>query len=151
MQLARSGKGKAVLWIVGQAKVASIDAARQSNLDGAGAVIALEEPPDGDRIVEWGSLLQHLSRRGITSLMVEGGGRVIADLLREHNHRWVSSVVITIAPVWLGKSGVDVSPTRRSDAENREVGRLETVSWLPLRNSVDGVIAGRFGPNDVVV
>jgi 2,5-diamino-6-(ribosylamino)-4(3H)-pyrimidinone 5'-phosphate reductase len=144
LQLARTGKGKPVFWMVNKARIQSIDAARCGNLDGAGFIVPLDNA-DAGSVIDWGSLLRRLSRHGIASVMVEGGGRVIEDLLREHNQGFVSSVIITIAPVWLGKGGVDVSPTRKDGAEHREVGRLDTLRWLPLSNSPDGVIAGSFG------
>jgi 2,5-diamino-6-(ribosylamino)-4(3H)-pyrimidinone 5'-phosphate reductase len=143
LQLARSGKGKPVFWMVNKARIRNIDTVRRDNFEGAGFIVPLDEP-DATCVLDWGFLLRRLSSCGIASVMVEGGGRVIEDLLREHNQKFVSSVIITIAPVWLGKGGVDVSPARKNGAGHREVGRLDTVRWLPLSNSPDGVIAGRF-------
>jgi 2,5-diamino-6-(ribosylamino)-4(3H)-pyrimidinone 5'-phosphate reductase len=143
LQLARAGKGRAVLWMVNSPRVRNIDAARRCSFEGAGSIVPLGEAGAGD-VVDWESLLRHLARRGIASVMVEGGGRVIRDLLRERNRQFVSSVIITIAPVWLGQGGVDASPVGKDGAERTEVGRLEIVRWLQLSNSPDGVVAGRF-------
>jgi 2,5-diamino-6-(ribosylamino)-4(3H)-pyrimidinone 5'-phosphate reductase len=72
--------------------------------------------------------------------MVEGGAKVIEDLLREENQKYVSSVIITTAPMWLGKGGVTVCPHRR--APHLEAGRPENVKWLLMGEDV--VMAGSF-------
>ncbi|KAF2003767.1 5-amino-6-uracil reductase-like protein [Amniculicola lignicola CBS 123094] len=91
---------------------------------------------------QWADLLAVLSREGITSVMVEGGGAVINDLLHPSNITLVNSVIVTIAPVWLGKGGVQVCPEERVDGGSKvSVGRLGNVKWVPLGDDV--VLCGR--------
>lgn len=55
----------------------------------------------------WQEILVSLARYGVRLLMVEGGARVINDLLPLP---WVDSLIITVGPVFLGDKGVSVSP-----------------------------------------
>ncbi|KAK9329897.1 dihydrofolate reductase-like domain-containing protein [Lipomyces starkeyi] len=75
-----------------------------------------------NRNESWAAILKSLKELGIRSLMVEGGARVINDLLctavDDINGTKVSPidvVIITIAPVYLGKNGVEVSPATALD------------------------------------
>ena len=61
-------------------------------------------------------------------------GQVIKDLLRKKNQKYISSVIVTIAPTYLGDGGVDVAPKRSLEAEN-EV-HLQGVKWLPLGQDI---------------
>ncbi len=64
----------------------------------AGAqVLVLPATPDGR--VDLGALLDELGRRGLDSLLVEGGAGLITALLREHR---VRRLVVSIAPMILG-------------------------------------------------
>ena len=60
----------------------------------------------------WKYLLEFLhAEAGLKSIMIEGGAGVINDLLgNKENLELIDSVIITIAPVYLGKGGVNVSP-----------------------------------------
>jgi len=60
-------------------------------------IITLKE--SGTETVPLGSALQLLFQRGIKSLMVEGGARVISAFLRA---RLVDVVILTVAPILLG-------------------------------------------------
>lgn len=92
------------------------------------------------RQLDWTPLLRALRAEGVASVMVEGGGEVINSLLERRNHGLVSSVVVTLAPTWLGRRGVVVSPVR-SEADRAEA-RLRDVSWIPLGEDV--VLCGRL-------
>jgi 2,5-diamino-6-(ribosylamino)-4(3H)-pyrimidinone 5'-phosphate reductase len=147
LKLAREGKGKGVLWIV----VAQADPAAMALVRASGGDVVFLGPrlrsANGNG-VNWDAMLAELADRGVGSVMVEGGAKVIMDLLRKENQRFVSSVVITVAPVWLGTGGVGVFPPRgkgEGDVE-REVGRLERVRWVPMGEDV--VMAGRFTGGD---
>ncbi|KAJ8108835.1 hypothetical protein ONZ43_g6305 [Nemania bipapillata] len=73
--------------------------------------------------------------------MIEGGGAVINSLLGE-NADLVDSVIVTIAPVWLGEGGVVVSPPRTTRGADRPVARLSDTKWVPLGEDV--VLCGRI-------
>jgi 2,5-diamino-6-(ribosylamino)-4(3H)-pyrimidinone 5'-phosphate reductase len=80
----------------------------------------------------WSDILAALAARGIKSLMIEGGARVISDVLSEGV---ADVVIITIAPVFLGRDAIAVAPS--SDVE-----------WLHDVQSIsvakDVVVAGRI-------
>lgn len=58
--------------------------------------------------------------------------------MRKKNQKYVSSVIVTIAPTYLGAGGVDIAPIRSLKAQN-EV-NLSGVKWIPLGQDV--VMAG---------
>ena len=64
--------------------------------------------------------------------------QVIKDLLRKKNQIFVSCVIVTVAPTYLGAGGVDISPKRTIQAGN-EV-NLRDVKWMPMGQDV--VMAG---------
>lgn len=92
----------------------------------------------------WNYLLEFLyTEAGIKSLMIEGGGEVINDLLgQKENLALIDSVVLTIAPIYLGKGGVNVSPMGKI-AETRKAPAVafKDVKWSILGN--DAVMAAR--------
>ncbi|ROW16739.1 hypothetical protein VPNG_01668 [Cytospora leucostoma] len=94
----------------------------------------------------WDSIFGVLWEEGVNSVMVEGGGMVINDLLLLANKGLdvVDSVVVTIAPVWLGSGGVAVAPERPVDGEARQVPgpRLTDVIWNQMGD--DMVLCGRI-------
>lgn len=92
----------------------------------------------------WVDVLAVLSREGIKSLMVEGGAHVINTLLQEKCLHLVDSVIVTIAPVWLGRGGVVVSPPRSADAggKPKAAARLKEVKWQQYGEDV--VMCGRI-------
>lgn len=93
---------------------------------------------------DWNSVFQTLFSQGLTSIMVEGGGQIINSLLDPTYHRLIDSVIVTIAPTWLGKGGVVVSPDRVYDAEGtpQAAARLSHVSWHPFGEDV--VLCGKL-------
>ncbi|KAI9793445.1 MAG: 2,5-diamino-6-(ribosylamino)-4(3H)-pyrimidinone 5'-phosphate reductase [Candelina submexicana] len=92
----------------------------------------------GEGRMEWEEIFRMIKGRGIGSVMVEGGGTVINELLREENLWLVTSVIVTLAPVYLGRGGVVVSPQERRDGEGKRVPavRLGDVKWLPMGEDV---------------
>jgi len=80
----------------------------------------------------WPEILSTLSSRGIKSVMIEGGGSVISDVL---THKVADIIIITIAPVFLGRDGVGIIPVLQEE-------------WLSDVNTItigkDVVIAGRI-------
>ncbi|KAG7694418.1 hypothetical protein KL930_003737 [Ogataea haglerorum] len=73
----------------------------------------------------WLKVFKELKKRHIKSIMVEGGASVINSLLLARDpssgKSLINSLIITIGPVFLGKSGVEVSPCKEL--------RLTDVSW----------------------
>ncbi|KAF2706239.1 uracil reductase [Pleomassaria siparia CBS 279.74] len=91
---------------------------------------------------EWSALISRLADNGILSVMIEGGGAVINDLLHPQNFHLVDTVIVTIAPTWLGQGGVQVCPEQRvENGVKLPVGRLRDVKWVPLGEDV--VLCGR--------
>lgn len=93
----------------------------------------------GEKKLVWGweYLLRSLKSYDLHSIMIEGGGCVINSLLQRENLRFVNSVVVTIAPVYLGQGGVQVCP-KRVEEEGKPVSAVKfmDVSWLPLGSDV---------------
>jgi len=74
------------------------DQARQAVLERAGArILRLPSRPDG--LVDLAALLEGLAALGVQRLMVEGGARLITNLLRE---RLADLLVLTISPRFVG-------------------------------------------------
>ena len=133
MKLAREGKGKAP-WIF---TMAPIDEGRRKVLESVGGEVIVAGAQPSTRRLSWGYILDELERRDIESVMIEGGGGVINELLSPRNVRFVDTVIVTIAPVWLGKGGVQVCPNERVEGGAKlPVARLKDVKWVPLGDDV---------------
>lgn len=107
-----------------------------------GRYLTIEAKEDGR--MDWNAILRVLAHQGIQSVMIEGGGSVINELLSPRYIGLVDSVVVTIAPTWLGKGGVLVCPDERRDEDGGKiaVGRLKDPKWVPLGEDV--VLCGRI-------
>lgn len=128
------GKGKAP-WVIVSSD-AKIPAERVKMLREVGGDF-LRLDLNGRTRLAWEDILHLLESVGIRSVMVEGGGCVISELLGREERRFVDSVVVTIAPVFLGVRGVGVAP------EDGEEGlRLREVTWQVLEGDV--VMCGRI-------
>jgi diaminohydroxyphosphoribosylaminopyrimidine deaminase/5-amino-6-(5-phosphoribosylamino)uracil reductase len=79
------------------AALANADARRRMELEKAGAVIIA--CPEKDGRVDLVFLLRTLKGKGIATLLVEGGGEIIASFLREH---LVDKVTFVYAPMIIG-------------------------------------------------
>ena len=95
--------------------------------------------------LRWEAILKALAAEGIRSVMVEGGGTIINELLQPENAKLVSSVIVTVAPTYLGTGGVVVCPSGNVDSSGRPkpVARFHQVKWQPLGEDV--VMCGRLG------
>lgn len=82
-------------WI---ATTETVDPAREKALVKAGARL-LKIPVDGEGRIDLSELLACLASLGISTLMVEGGARVIESFLKA---RLVDFLVLTIAPIMVG-------------------------------------------------
>jgi 2,5-diamino-6-(ribosylamino)-4(3H)-pyrimidinone 5'-phosphate reductase len=80
----------------------------------------------------WTQIFSALAIRGVKSVMIEGGASVLNDVLSQ---RVADVLIITIAPVFIGKDGVGILPALSTE-------------WLHDVNSIamgrDIVIAGRI-------
>jgi 2,5-diamino-6-(ribosylamino)-4(3H)-pyrimidinone 5'-phosphate reductase len=141
IKLARERKGRAP-WVF---TMAEVDEERRSALEAVGGEVIVDGAQPSSRM-SWGYILDELKRRDVESVMIEGGGAVINDLLAPSNIGLVDSVIVTIAPVWLGKGGVQVCPDEREEGGNKvPVARLRGVKWVPLGDDI--VLCG-IAPRD---
>ena len=90
--------------------------------------------------IDWGAMLANMAATGVRSVMIEGGGVVLNDLLKLRNQKYISSVIVTIAPTYLGVGGVTVSPPRTAPIENEVM--LKGITWIPFGEDI--VMAGQI-------
>jgi 2,5-diamino-6-(ribosylamino)-4(3H)-pyrimidinone 5'-phosphate reductase len=141
VRLALEGVGKGPLMLT--SNLDQIDGSWKEVLETCGGRY-IQLPLSVDDHFSWTDVLALLSREGIKSLMVEGGGNVINTLLQEKYLHLIDSVIVTIAPVWLGQGGVVVSPPRSTGKSwNLEAAaRLKEVKWQQYGEDV--VMCGRM-------
>lgn len=86
------------------------------------------QPAHRSSQVPWLAILRALKRRGMQSIMIEGGATIINTLLAMP--QLVNSVIITIAPTFLGQGGVVVSPAPKATGDSHtNAAWLENTSW----------------------
>ncbi|KAL5336169.1 dihydrofolate reductase-like domain-containing protein [Aspergillus crustosus] len=142
--LAGEGRGRAP-WVVVRSGVVVLSERRELLERAGGRFISLDVSEGSESGFDWGDLLRCLKREGLGSVMIEGGGSVINSLLEPGFQHLVDSVIVTIAPTWLGRGGVVVSPRRRFDETGTAIAasRLKDVKWHPFGEDV--VLCGRMG------
>ncbi|PSR78541.1 dihydrofolate reductase-like domain-containing protein [Coniella lustricola] len=179
VRLARQGKGRPPWILVAKGCVDGVAAESRRAVESVGGrYLVVEGEGEGDEELRatdaadkgsrgnlcWPAILCTLAAEGVRSVMVEGGGRVIDELLalgQRHANAQAStddddddghtravgtatvridSVIVTIAPVWLGTGGVTVSPAR--PAATTAGPRLKEVRWVQMGE--DMVLAGRM-------
>ncbi|KUJ06712.1 putative riboflavin biosynthesis protein Rib7 [Mollisia scopiformis] len=143
-QLCREGKGRAPYIITG---VTNPPVNKEAILNAAGGkfiTVNVNTTDTGSHRLDWKNVLEALGKEGLKSVMIEGGGAVINSLLVPEYFSVISSVIVTIAPTWLGEGGVVVSPPRRHDDQGRAIpaARLENARWYPFGEDV--VLCGLF-------
>ena len=117
-QLCREGRGLAP-WII--TAVENPNSEKQALLERYGGRFIsakMIRTHTGRHQIDWPDLLVTLKSNGLESVMIEGGGQVIKSLLSPSYMSLLDSVIVTIAPTWLGEGGVVVSPARRFDEGN---------------------------------
>ncbi|TGO87044.1 hypothetical protein BPOR_0255g00090 [Botrytis porri] len=134
--LVKDGRGKAP-WIITAKQEDEIEFEGRELLRAAGGKLIYLSPDQEGRF-SWQDILEALWKEGIESLMIEGGAGIINDMLAE-GQGFIDRVIVTIAPVWLGKGGVTVLPERENPG--KETFRLRGVKWIPLGEDV--VCCGR--------
>lgn len=120
------------------------DATKQQLLEShGGRYIILDTAPGSGRF-RWQDILSSVGSLGLHSIMIEGGGDIINSLLEPANSPLVDAVIVTIAPTWLGRGGVVVSPNRVQGADNQPTpaARLTDTKWHQLGEDV--ILCGRF-------
>ncbi|KAH8725039.1 5-amino-6-uracil reductase-like protein [Phaeosphaeriaceae sp. PMI808] len=135
LKLARENKGKAP-WVVTRVQLSEKQKMLLEEVGGKVLEIPFTDPFKGS-FISWHEILNLLAKNGIRSIMIEGGGVVINSLISPVNFSLVDTIIVTIAPVWLGKGGVQVCPDARVEDEQRlPVGRLKDIKWVPLGEDV---------------
>lgn len=134
VKLAQSGQGKVPLIIVNE-QLASADD-KEAPFDYKKILIKPEHPSTST--LSWTAIFQALKREGLNSVMVEGGARVISQLLGQPD--LVHSVIVTTAPKWLGRGGL--APTIEPRAAGLDAASLRDVSSRAYGNDV--VLCGRL-------
>ncbi|KAM7218583.1 Dihydrofolate reductase-like domain containing protein [Rhypophila decipiens] len=152
LQLSRSGQGLAPFILISCSL--SMDdpelAARRTLLERhGGKYIPIESTAEdgsgpGGRFT-WDAILEAVSKEGLQTIMIEGGGQIINSLLSSpDNKELIDSVMVTIAPTWLGQGGVVVSPPRTTGVDGKPFTpiRLTESLWHPLGEDV--VLCGKI-------
>ncbi|OQV10501.1 RibD domain-containing protein [Cladophialophora immunda] len=143
LKTAAEGRGKAP-WVV-VAPGALLHPVAVSTLKAHGGeylMINDYHPAQGG--LNWEGVFHVLFREGIKSVMVEGGGIVLSELLKMHRSHLIDSIILTIAPTFFGKAGVMVSPDPTFDPTGRPIAtRLRNVRWQPMGDA-DVVMCGHM-------
>lgn len=106
-----------------------------------------EETKSTESKLDWGEFLEDITQRGIDSIMIEGGARIINELLQRPD--LVDAVIVTIAPTWLGNKGVQVSPpTVIINDVPQNAAALQEQAWKQF--GADSVLCGRLRSGAVV-
>ncbi|KAF1992074.1 hypothetical protein K402DRAFT_388640 [Aulographum hederae CBS 113979] len=150
LRAVKEGKGKAPWILVPASQIPPATDRRRKYLEKMGGrYIGISDsnsntdssaaPGSGAASLDWTQILTTLKSEGIDSVMVEGGGTVINSLMAPGYEDLIDSVVVTIAPVWLGQGGVVVSPARK--AGSKAALRLKSPKWCLFGE--DAVVCGR--------
>ena len=135
VRTAKEGRGKGVWVLVGEG--VEYDGERRRVVEEVGGrVVSVSLTADGR--MAWRDILEVIAEKaGVRSVMVEGGGGVIRDLYEEGNQPLISSVIITIAPVYLGEGEVSVTPRKREgEGERVPAVRFKDVAWRQMGDDV---------------
>lgn len=112
-----SGEGLAPLILIDSNTIPSTS--ETETLESTGGKYVRIAIAQNEADIVWDSIYASLWQEGIGSVMVEGGARVINDLLVLGKY---DSLIITVGPVFLGDKGVAVAPQKAEDD-------LQMVSW----------------------
>lgn len=138
---ARLAPDAALLRPPGQVLIAIVNAAPASNiaaLEAAGAeLLVLPRAPGGVDLVE---LLRLLGERSITSIIVEGGGTLLASLLEV---RLIDKLSVFIAPLLIGGKEAPTAIEGHGIARLQDALRLQRLRVQP--SGADTLITGYLG------
>jgi 2,5-diamino-6-(ribosylamino)-4(3H)-pyrimidinone 5'-phosphate reductase len=140
LQAVVEGRGKAPWVIVKRSAMLQINSVNILKSYGGEYLQILSEPNGRD--ISWTNIFKALFGNGLRSIMVEGGGVVLSELLKPHYAHLLDSVIVTIAPTFMGKSGTAVSPDSTIDRNGVPVPmKLTNVRWQPMGDE-DVVMCG---------
>ncbi|KAH8880673.1 bacterial bifunctional deaminase-reductase [Thozetella sp. PMI_491] len=150
VRLAQAGQGLAP-YVLTAVPESALPPERRAVLEACGGkYIVLGSSAVGltsDSSFQWRDILAAVRREGLDSIMIEGGGHILRTLLVPPDNGVVDSVIVTIAPTWLGQNGVVVSPSREREGESAvPAPRLRDTFWLPLGE--DMVLCGKLITNN---
>ncbi|KAF9077804.1 dihydrofolate reductase-like domain-containing protein [Rhodocollybia butyracea] len=109
---------------------------RQTALEKAGAgIIVLQVRHNSDGYLPISSVLDVLHKRGIHSVMVEGGAQVIRSFFATNSP--VDTIIVTIAPTFVGEEGisyiVDSDNSVFTPVSTETFGRDTVVALVPTK------------------
>ncbi|KAJ5935673.1 Bacterial bifunctional deaminase-reductase C-terminal [Penicillium verhagenii] len=136
LRTAVEGKGRAP-WVV-VSPGAPINPDRLMMLKGYGGDFLRIMEYNRNWRLRWEAILRTLASEGIKSVMIEGGGTVLNELLNPEYTNFIDSIVVTVAPTYLGHGGVGVSPESKLDTHGNPNAALNPrdVKWTPLGQNV---------------
>lgn len=143
LRVAEEGRARPPWIVVGPG--ANLHPTAVSTLKAFGGEYLMINEVDHHGRFSWEGIFQILYRENIKSIMIEGGGVVLSDLLRKRYAPIVDSVITTIAPTFLGSMGVQVTQETEYDSHRNILqNRLRDVYWQAMGSSGDAVICGRL-------
>ncbi|BCR87039.1 RibD family protein [Aspergillus chevalieri] len=144
LRTAVEGKGKAP-WVV-VSPGAQIHPQKLMMLKGHGGDFLRIVEYNQNWRLRWEVILHALASEGIKSVMIEGGGTVLSELLNPEYTDFIDSIVVTVAPTYLGRGGVGVSPDSKRDEQGKPNAALNPrdVTWMPLGQNV--IMCGKIRP-----
>ncbi|RJE23641.1 riboflavin biosynthesis protein [Aspergillus sclerotialis] len=136
LRTAVDGKGKAP-WVV-VSPGAQIHPQKLMMLKGYGGDFLRIVEYNQNWRLRWEAVFHALASEGIKSVMIEGGGTVLSELLNPEYTGFIDSIITTVAPTYLGRGGVAVSPDSKQDMEGKPNAALNPrdVKWVPLGQNV---------------
>ncbi|KAJ9654876.1 hypothetical protein H2198_006149 [Neophaeococcomyces mojaviensis] len=133
LRMAAEGKARGPWVVVGPGHKLHPQAVQTLKLHGGEFLQINEIHPEYG--LDWEALFSIFHREGIKSIMIEGGGKVLSELLKHRYAHCIDSIVITIAPTFMGKNGVEVAPDTHYEGNQPIQTRLTDVKWQPMGQS----------------
>ena len=134
LQLSRLNNTGKAPWIVCTSRVSEHERLAETGVE---RLILQDDSP-----LSWAAILKAVKQKGVQRIMIEGGATVIKGLLAEPN--LVDSVIVTLAPTWLGEGGILATGTPKINAnkERSNAARLRDTAWRQF--GADAVLCGRL-------
>lgn len=143
LKMAAEGRGRAPWIVVEPGAMLHPIAVSTLKAHGGEYLMVHDYRPNGPGL-NWEGIFRILFNEGIKSIMIEGGGIVLSELLKVQYAHLIDTVIITIAPTFLGKGGVQVSPDQALDSHGQPIAtRLKMIKWQPMGNE-DVIMCGKI-------